>query len=282
MGNTIFKTMTHTISILGAGWLGEPLAQHLQHLGHQVHVSTRSVDKAARLSGQGLNACVLEVGTQALTGDVAEFLACDILIVTLPPGGRRNPAAARQYPFRIRTVLAAAKAQGVQQLIFTSSTGVYGDQQGWMLEDSELHPNTASGEALVEVEHDIRGVYGDNATILRLAGLYGPDRHPGRWFAGKRDLAGGAQRVNMVHQQDVIGVINSIIDQQAWGYTFNVCADEHPCRRDFYQTAAYDLGLVEPTFDPAKDGEEGKLVDNRLAKQVLSYQYHYAHPMQTF
>jgi nucleoside-diphosphate-sugar epimerase len=274
--------MHYSISILGAGWLGEPLAQELILAGHQVQVSTTRAEKAARLRSEGLPTRVITISHEGISGDTGDFFQSDVLLVTLPPGGRRDPAAAQQYPYKIRHILDTAKAQGTRHLLFTSSTGVYGDAKGWVMESHSLNPKTASGKALVEVEADIRAAFGEAATILRLAGLFGPDRHPGRWFAGRKDLANGEQYVNMVHLADVIGVVAAVLTQNAWGHIFNVCADEHPTRRDFYQNAAYDLGLPEPTFVPDPLGEHGKLVDNRLAKKVLNYTYQYSHPMKGF
>ncbi|RMF01315.1 MAG: SDR family oxidoreductase [Bacteroidetes bacterium] len=271
-----------SISILGAGWLGEPLAHQLLRAGYEVRVSTTREEKAARLSTEGLTTYVLHVTHRGLQGDARDFLSSDILILTLPPGGRRDPAAAQQYPYKVRHILAQALAQRMKYILFTSSTGVYGDTEGWVMEDHSLQPNTASGKALVEAEYDIRTAFGERATILRLAGLFGPDRHPGRWFAGRKNLANGEQFVNMVHLSDVIGVIQAVITQGAWGHTLNVCADDHPTRRDFYQAAAYDLGLAEPTFAPDPLGEHGKLVDNRLGKKILGYTYQYSHPMKGF
>lgn len=50
-----------TIGILGAGWLGLPLARALLAAGKQVAVTVSSTEKAARLQGEGIDAHPLRI-----------------------------------------------------------------------------------------------------------------------------------------------------------------------------------------------------------------------------
>ena len=52
--------------------------------------------------------------------------------------------------------------------------------------------------------------------ILRLAGLVGPGRHPGRFFAGK-SAPDGQHGVNLVHLEDVIGAIELLLQAPKGG-----------------------------------------------------------------
>ena len=49
--------------IVGAGWLGLPLARALQAEGRQVAVTVSSAQKAAQLTAEGLQAWPLQLGT---------------------------------------------------------------------------------------------------------------------------------------------------------------------------------------------------------------------------
>jgi nucleoside-diphosphate-sugar epimerase len=267
------------IALLGAGWLGEPLAHQLQTTGYQVQCSTTSADKAARLQTAGLASTVLQVTPTGIRGSVDDFFAADILILTLPPGGRSNPAVATDYPAKVRHLIAAAQAGKIQHVLFTSSTGVYGDTDGWVSEDAVLRPNTPSGQALQVVEQELRAAFGARLTILRLAGLAGADRQPGRWFAGRQNLPDGQVGVNLVHQQDVIRIIEHLLTNQQWGLLLNVCADAHPTKAVFYPAAAQALGLEPPTFAPAEAIPNGKLVDNTRSKTALNFTYMYPDPL---
>ena len=77
-----------------------------------------------------------------------------------------------------------------ERIIFISSTGVYGQDDGsWVDEDSPCRPTHDSGRALLaaeEVLHD--HPLGSRGIVLRLAGIYGPGRLPRRrrFVAGAR------------------------------------------------------------------------------------------------
>lgn len=273
------RQINKTIALLGAGWLGEPLAKRLLQHGYQVKVATTQADKAVRLRAEGLQTSVFQVQTKGIKGDVADFFQADQLVLTLPPGGRRDPAVEQSYPAKIRRVINAARAGGIQQLLFTSSTGIYGEQPGLVTEDSALQPRTASGKALKEVEQLLQESYHKNLTVLRLAGLAGGDRQPGRWFAGKQEVAGGEQPINLVHQQDVLAIMEQVLVEDRWGLTLNVSADQHPTKAEFYPLASRALGLEPPTFLTDFTKEPGKLVANTRSKNILNYTYQYPDPL---
>jgi nucleoside-diphosphate-sugar epimerase len=109
-------------------------------------------------------------------------------------------------------------------------------------------------------------------TVVRLAGLFGPQRPPGRFLAGRHDVAQASAPVNLIHLTDCVGLLSAIIRQQAWGHTFNACANSHPVRRDFYSQAANQLGLQSPTFR-AEDDLGGKTIDSTLVRQTLGYTF---------
>jgi len=78
--------------------------------------------------------------------------------------------------------------------------------------------------------------------------------------------------VNLIHRDDCIGIIDAIIDQQAWGEVFNGCADTHPGKREFYTYARQLLDIPAPEF--AHDAEQAfKIVSNAKVKQLLDYQF---------
>ena len=108
--------------------------------------------------------------------------------------------------------------------------------------------------------------------MVLLGGLIGPERAPGRFLAGRQGLDQGNAPVNLVHLTDVVGVLSCIIERGAWGHTFNVCADQHPRRCDFYPTAAQFLNLTAPTFNDEL-GASGKTIDSRLVRSIVPYQF---------
>ena len=269
---------TKSVALLGAGWLGEPLGDQLIATGYQIKAATTSVEKATRLTAKGFDSYKMIVDSDQIQGDNPSFWTVDTLILTLPPGGRRDPSVATTYPAKVQQIIQAVQVAGISNVLFTSSTGVYGNQQAWVEEDSPLQPTTASGQPLVEVERQLRSAFGEQLTILRLAGLVGGSRQPGRWFAGRTDIAGGEQYVNLVHRVDVIKLCQAILENNHWGETLNVCADLHPTKAAYYPQAARQLDLTPPTFLVDTNAAPGKRVANKRSKAVPGFVYQYPDP----
>ncbi|MCB9082451.1 MAG: SDR family oxidoreductase [Lewinellaceae bacterium] len=271
-----------TISILGAGWLGLPLGRELTEAGYFVKGSTTRTEKLPELTAAGIEGFLLRLEEDLpakLSADWQAFLASEVLIITLPPG-RRDAEMIIHYPRRIAAILEAARQAGqVKKILFTSSTSVYGEANGWVSEKTIPLPNTDSGKALLIAEQGLREQAKIEVTILRLAGLVGPGRPAGRFLAGRQDLPHGQQRVNMVHQDDCIGVIQAVIEQDAWRETFNVCADEHPTKASYYPHRAQLEGFEVPSFAHDEVQAEGKIVDNTYVKRKLTYTFRHPDPM---
>lgn len=262
------------ISIIGCGWLGFPLAQRLVGSGYVVRGSTTSTDKLEQLSERDIIPHQIVVGDE-FTGDIASFFDCDILIINIPPG-RKNPEVCKEHPKQIQQILNHALSHEVQHVIFTSSTGVYKNTGELAKEEGVLEPTRLSGKALLEAEKKIKA-YRFDWTILRLSGLVGGDRQPGRWFAGRTNLPGGDTPVNMVHRDDCIAAIIKIIESANKSDVYNICADKHPVKRDFYKVQSEKLGLRVPEFK--KGRVDYKIVDNNKFKRDFGFLYKFSDPI---
>lgn len=258
------------ISVLGAGWLGWPLAKHLQKLGYAVKTSTTTPEKLDLLRAEGLNPTLLQIDQGQVELSDPAFFDTDLIILNIPPS-RRRPDVEVWYPTQIRAVVELAQQRGVAKILFVGSTSVYGDVNAEVTEDSVLKPDTASARALIQAEKIVKINYpNESSTILRMSGLVGGDRKAGRFFAGKRDVPEGNAPVNLVHLDDCIGVIEALIQQAAWGKLYNVCADDHPRKADYYTAQAILEGFEPPTFLP-DETLRYKVVSNEKVKRELGY-----------
>ncbi len=265
-----------TISILGAGWLGLPLGKALLAEGHTVKGSTTREEKMEQLQKASLQVFLIDLDKDDELPSA--FFGSDLLIITLPPG-RRDPKVLESYTGRIQKIIKALTSSTVEYLIYTSSTGVYGDQEGEVTESSPLNPTTSSSKAVVQAEKLLKDT-GRSLTILRLAGLVGGDRKAGRFLAGKKGLANGEAPVNLVHRDDVVRAVQAIIRESAWNEIFNICADEHPSREVFYTQQATLLGLEPPEFVSEKTNKAFKIVRNEKLKKKLAFSFTYKDPME--
>ncbi|WMY75898.1 SDR family oxidoreductase [Buttiauxella selenatireducens] len=267
------------VAIVGLGWLGMPLAMSLSARGWQVTGSKTTLDgvEAARMSG--IDSYQLQLTPELIcdSDDLDALLDVDALVITLP--ARRTGEGDDFYLQAVQEIVDSALAHDIPRIIFTSSTSVYGEREGVVKETSLLEPVTASGRVLKELETWLHDLPGTSVDILRLAGLVGPERHPGRFLAGKTDVANGAHGVNLVHLEDVISAITLLLQAPKGGHIYNLCAPDHPSRAEFYSLMARQMNLDAPNFRTEAQNGRGKLVDGNRICNELGFEYQYPNPL---
>jgi nucleoside-diphosphate-sugar epimerase len=198
------------VGILGCGYVGLALARQLRD-DHDV--------VGVRRSEAGL-AAVEEAGAEAVRADVTDAEALDAvpdvdaLVFAASSGGRGAEAARRVYVEGLRTAIESfgARDDSPDRLVYTSSTGVYGDHDGdWVDEETPLEPTTEKTTVLAEAERIAREVapdHGIDGSVARFAGLYGPDR-----YRLERYLEGPVTEgyLNMIHREDAAGVVRFML-----------------------------------------------------------------------
>ncbi|MBT0726880.1 SDR family oxidoreductase [Rosenbergiella australiborealis] len=267
------------IAIIGLGWLGMPLALALSQRGNEVQGSKTSDDGILAAQRCGISAVklVMTPDIDCDAEELAQLMSVETLIITLPAS--RSSEGGEHYVHSVQNLVDTAIAYGVKRVIFTSSTSVYGEQEGEVVEASPLLPVTPAGKRLVALEQWLHQLPGIDVDILRLSGLVGPDRHPGRFLAGRTGLKNGHHPVNLVHLDDVVDAITLLLDTPVSGATYNLSATLHPRRDEFYPCVAKQLGLIPPTFEPIDThAPSGKCVNGQAICRTLGFQYRYADP----
>ena len=155
---------------------------------------------------------------------------------------------------------------------------MYGDVHGIVKETTPRNPVTASGRILKELEDWLHNLPGTSVDILRLSGLVGPGRHPGRFFAGKT-APDGQQGVNLVPLEDVIAAITLLLQAPKGGHIYNICAPSHPARNVFYPQMARLLGMEPPHFLESQSNDKGKIIDGSRICNELGFEYQYPDPL---
>jgi nucleoside-diphosphate-sugar epimerase len=254
------------IFVLGAGFIGKPLALQLKQRGFEVSVSVRNIENAKDLLSDGISVHAFSVG------DVLQLqhsFSCDTLVICYPIGSRSQ--AINSHLKQAEWLAAYFPSLGINQVILTSSTSVYPDGFG-LVDENFKTPPTDHGLVQWEYEQALQEIYGSKLTVFRLAGLIGGQRQPGRFLAGKTNLTNRNSPVNLVHQADVLRFLSSAIDQQIAGETFNLCHDSHPTREAYYTAAAYALALTPPMFTQEQI-RNPKIVDNTKSKVFFGLDY---------
>jgi len=270
-----------TISILGCGWLGLPLAEYLRDSGHTVKGSTTSPEKLQILNGKEITPYLLELTPQLQCEGCNDFWDSDTLVLNIPPG-RSKDNVEEYHQKQIESVIRQINKSTINFVVFVSSTSVYPEKPGIVGEEDTKRGEAtrASGNALLKAEKMLMNQSSFETTVVRFGGLYGHDRHPAKYLAGRKNLDKGNAPVNLIHQEDCIQIITKIIENGVRGEVFNGVSDGHPPRKMYYPAVARYLDLEPPTFkeDVAKDY---KVVSNRKLKALLNYKFRHPNPMDS-
>ncbi|WP_430810666.1 MULTISPECIES: hypothetical protein [unclassified Carboxylicivirga] len=255
--------MNGTISILGCGWLGFPLATSLHKKGWRVKGSTTTPQKMEALSRAGIEPYCIDI-TKLSDGD-RDFFKADTLLVNIPP------TRLLRQPRAYLPLLEVIKQEGPANLILISSTSVYPLLNREVVED-DTNQMSDDAHPLLAIERMFQKLP-SRCTVVRFGGLVGGARYPGRFFTADRAVSGARQAVNLIHLDDCLLIIESILQQDCYGEVFNGVADTHPAKADFYARAAQLKGREIPHF--IHDSEGFKIISNAKVKQQLGIQlYH--------
>ncbi|MBX0286104.1 SDR family oxidoreductase [Halomicroarcula sp. F28] len=213
------------VAILGCGYVGLELGRQLRD-DHDV--------VGVRRSERGLEA-IEDAGFEAVQADVTDDDSlsavpdADWVVFAASSGGRGADVAREVYVEGLKTAIDHfwARADAPERLVYTSSTGVYGDHDGaWVDEATPLDPQTEKTEVLAEAERVARerpAEYGGHGAVARYAGLYGPER-----YRLERYLEGPvtAGYLNMVHRDDAAGAVRFLLEEDHRNQVVLVVDDE--------------------------------------------------------
>ena len=214
------------VVVLGCGYVGLELGRQLD--GHEVVGVRRSESGLAAIEAAGLEAVEADLTDPASLGAVPD---ADALVFAA--SARRTPAR-ELYVEGQRTVIEqfAARADPPDRYIYTSSTGVYGDQGGdWVDEETEPAPTTEREKTLLAAERvalDETADRGIDGTVARLAGIYGPDRYRIERYLDGPVVAGYR---NTVHRDDAAGVVAFLLREDHARGEVVLVVDNEPVSR---------------------------------------------------
>lgn len=271
--------MTGTLLSLGHGYSATALARRLGRRWRFIG-TTRTPVRAARLSGEGIEALVWP------GSDLGPAIArATHILASIAPGAAGDPVLA-EYADAI-----GAAAPHLAWVGYLSTTGVYGDHRGgWVDETTPPGPTTTRGSQRLLAEEQWQALAARAALplhIFRLAGIYGPGRGP---FEKVRN--GTARRIlrenqyfSRIHVDDIATVLAASITRPNPGAVYNVADDDPSPPEDVLAEAARLLALPLPPEVPFEEAEmtplarsfyaESKRVRNDRIKQELGVRLAY-------
>lgn len=260
--------------IFGCGYLGRRVASLARDRGDTVFATTRDPAKAKCLAGQGFTPVLADWSdSRSLT----RLPQVDRLLVAVSYDHRRG---IDRYQSQV-----GGFANLIQHLephvhvCYISTTGVYHQTDGsWVDETSPTRPTRDGGQAHLDAESLLwrKRPHAPNC-ILRLAGIYGPNRIPraADVIAGRPIASLESGYLNLIHVDDAAAAV--LASWHPTAQRLYVVADNQPIRRgDFYREIAKQTRSAPPTFlDPPPNSnqrlraETNKRVWNRRCKRDL-------------
>ncbi|PXA04671.1 epimerase [Coraliomargarita sinensis] len=278
-----------SVMIFGCGYVGTALAAVLIQRGVRVGALTRNPERADELRALGVSEVIVaDLDSQDWKNQLRESYAAVVNCVSSAGGGLDGYH--KSYVEGQRRILEWAKTQKIRSYLYTSSTSVYAQDGGVVVdEDTETSGAPATGQVLIESEHliethaELFGAW----YVFRLAGIYGPARHfllnqlkerrgtiPGR----------GDYHMNMIHRDDIVSAVLVALAVRAPSGVYNIADDEAAPKETVLTFLADRLGLPVPEFDPndipprlkRRGGRmPDRIVSNRKARAQLGWEPKY-------
>jgi nucleoside-diphosphate-sugar epimerase len=272
--------------LIGCGYLGSRVAKLWQAAGDEVIATSRSGELPLKMLDIGVFPARAEVTepeslkwlpvASALTGN-----SIDTLVYSVGYDRSAGPDIRTVYAQGLANVLAAMPST-VKRVIYISTTGVYGAAAGdWVDEQTQSDPQRDGGKASLAAEEVLRNhPIGKNSIILRLAGIYGPNRVPyiDKLRAGEPLAVPSEGWLNLIHVDDVAAIVMAV---DRWASTQSITdgpavlcvSDGNPVvRGEYYREVARLISAAEPTFaEPDADSPAAARAraDKRISNRKL-------------
>jgi len=269
--------------VFGLGFSAQALSMRLLAEGWTVRGTTRSSDKALRLTDMGIEAHLFDAG-QPLA-DLSVLDGVTHLLASVPPGPDGDPVLIHHGNDL------AVRASQITWAGYLSTTGVYGDRGGdWVDESSILDPSTERGVRREVAETAWCALWREHRLpvhLFRLAGIYGPGRNALETVRqGKaRRVVKPGQVFSRTHVHDIATVLAASMIRPNPGAAYNVCDDDPAPPQDVIAHACDLLGVTPPPEIPFEDAElsemarsfyaESKRVSNARIKDELGVELAY-------
>lgn len=255
---------------------------------------TSSPSRVAELRAQGARPLVGNLDDAHTLRRLAG-LATRVLHLAPPPGEGAGGDAWWQDPRTVALARVLRQRSLPVSLVYASTSGVYGDCQGALVSETRaVAPGTPRAQRRVNAERAVRhlGRAGVRVSILRIPGIYAPDREGGTPEARLRRgtpvlVAEDDVFTNHIHADDLARACLAALWKGRPQRTCNVSDSTHLKMGDYFDLAADLYGLPRPPRVPRSAAQEqlslmllsfmseSRRLDNRRMLQELGVRLRY-------
>jgi len=229
-----------------------------------VVAATHSTESAQKMGGEPFQVLAADIADRVALGRLTELRGVDVVVHCASSGRGGAEDYQRVY---LEGVRALHFMLGPRQIIFTSSTSVYAQNDGAIVtEDSPAEPVRETGKVLRAAEEFVLARGG---TVARLAGIYGPGRSVllRKFLSGEAVIEGeGVRVVNQVHRDDAAAALLALAGQPG---VFNVSDDTPLTQREVYAWLASHFERPLPPTGPVDVNRKRGVTSKRVSNAKL-------------
>ncbi len=270
------------ILLIGSGYVGMALLESWERAEDWFFATTTKEAKVQEIQKQPNVKSAYLIKIIETTDLKFAFDECDAVIITISPKNDSN-----YKETYLASAIAISKALRDRAaplfLLYTSSTSVYGDHGGALVDEtSDRIPLSKNSKILSEVEDIFLSCSSSNikVCILRLGGIYGPMRTLDKRaikMSNKNLIGFGTEVTNHIHLEDITHAIQFCINNRLNGI-YNLVGDDHPSRQMLYEQISSELKIPPPVWEGNLDsvGRNNAIVSNEKIK-ACGYIFKYPH-----
>lgn len=257
------------VTIIGCGYVGKAIAQQWKSAGHCVSVTTRNPKRIPELNEIADRVILLQEDNLS---EILKETLSEQHVILLSLAADNTSLYESTY---LHTAQALAKAAQhlpkLKQIIYTSSTSVYGEHQGnWVDENTQLAPSNANTKILVKTEQTLQLLQTETCSvcIFRLGEIVGPGREIAdrlKRMNGQPLPGTGENFTNFSELDDIVNAIDFAMSHQLAGI-YNLCGDLHIPRKELYHQLCKKHGLPHVTWSASSSIHGG---NKRVCSQKL-------------
>ncbi|MFC6102004.1 Rossmann-fold NAD(P)-binding domain-containing protein [Olivibacter domesticus] len=259
--------------IIGCGWVGTIFAKELHRLNYEVHGTTTSAEKAYRMASVGMISYVLDFSQEHPPLDhILTSINFDLILVSVPAKKIETYTSCSAKFERLSTFLQTLKSNCV---IYLSSVGIYPAL------NKIIHEYTVPADQLDTKLYHAEFILSsklEKLNILRLGGIFGADRIPGKHFSGKVCKVGN-QPANYIHVDDICNILLTLRKQEIQREILNAVSPSHPLKAAIISAMVAKYGFSPPiAFEDTEAEEQKKIVSSEKLIKRLNYTFLYKSP----
>lgn len=237
------------ILVIGCGYVGSAAAKLWKSNGHVVAATTRSPDKVSLLLR------FVDYSFLWQEQDLQKaFHGQEAVLFSVAADSSKDFQEAYAENAR-KIVHFALKENSVKQVLYTSSTSVYGEHSGSLVnEETSCIPQTTQAQILYETEKILMDGLNKLVCILRLGEICGEGREIQnrlKKLQGKGLPGTGENFVNLSSLPLILQGLNFALINHLSGI-YNLCSPHHPTRKELYDAICMEENLPPIQWDPTQ------------------------------